>query len=263
MRKNFTTKVLSVTIIALLSLILFFNSAYSYPGGIAGKTLKHTANGCGSCHSFGTTTTGAFTGPDTVLAGQTIQFTLTINKTQSGLIGVDIAAKNGTLNPGAGSQYVKLMSGELVHANNGISGSSVTINFNYTAPSAAGIDTLHATVDAGYSGKWNWAPGKRIVVKTTSGIINNSAPVSFALNQNYPNPFNPVTKINYSIAKSGNVKLTVYNILGNEIMTLVNGKSEAGNYSVIFDGANLSSGVYFYKLETESFTDVKRMTLLK
>lgn len=103
-----------------------------------------------------------------------------------------------------------------------------------------------------------------VMISNSVGINTNSTDVkNYALDQNYPNPFNPVTKIAFSIPKQGNVSLKVYNMLGKEVAQLVNGFKNVGNYEVNFDGAALSSGVYFYKLEAEGFTDVKRMMLVK
>lgn len=95
------------------------------------------------------------------------------------------------------------------------------------------------------------------------GIINNSTPVTFKLSQNYPNPFNPSTKIDYSIAKGSIVKIVVYDVLGRVVKTIVNEKETPGNYTIEFNAVNLSSGVYFYRLETAAFTDVRKMILLK
>jgi hypothetical protein len=81
--------------------------------------------------------------------------------------------------------------------------------------------------------------------------------------QNYPNPFNPTTKINFAIPKQGLVTLKVYDVLGREVANLVNEVKTAGNYIVDFDASYLASGVYFYKLEVNGFTDVKRMMLIK
>ena len=86
---------------------------------------------------------------------------------------------------------------------------------------------------------------------------------SFHLGQNYPNPFNPTTSISYQVGSAGMVTLKVYNILGKEIASLINEYKPAGSYSVEFDGSNLSSGVYFYRLEEGAFTDVKKMILLR
>ncbi|MBS1494134.1 MAG: Cys-Gln thioester bond-forming surface protein [Bacteroidetes bacterium] len=103
-----------------------------------------------------------------------------------------------------------------------------------------------------------------VMISNSVGINTNSTDVKdYALDQNYPNPFNPVTKIAFSIPKQGNVTLKVYNMLGKEVASLVNGFRNVGNYEVNFDGANMASGVYFYKLEAEGFSDVKRMMLVK
>jgi hypothetical protein len=98
-----------------------------------------------------------------------------------------------------------------------------------------------------------------------TGITNNGniIPQVYSLSQNYPNPFNPVTKINYAIPKQSMTVLKVYDVLGREVMKLVNEVKQPGMYSVDFDGTNLSSGVYFYKLEAGTFNDVKRMMLIK
>jgi len=85
----------------------------------------------------------------------------------------------------------------------------------------------------------------------------------FTLYQNYPNPFNPTTSISFSLPQSGLVKLTVYDILGNEIEVLVNDFLNAGIYTTTFDAANLSSGVYIYRIQTEKFVNAKQMILLK
>ncbi|MBN1782494.1 T9SS type A sorting domain-containing protein [bacterium] len=88
-------------------------------------------------------------------------------------------------------------------------------------------------------------------------------PNSFALNQNYPNPFNPETTINFALDQRSAVKLTVYDVLGNEVAQLVNDVRPAGPQSVRFNGSDLSSGVYFYKLETASNVITKKMMLMK
>ncbi len=92
---------------------------------------------------------------------------------------------------------------------------------------------------------------------------NNELPSNFTLSQNYPNPFNPTTIINYSIPKAQMVTLRIYNILGQEVTTLVNQEQSAGNYKVTFDASNLASGVYFYSFKSGNFTSVKKMMLLK
>ncbi len=95
--------------------------------------------------------------------------------------------------------------------------------------------------------------------------INNISeiPESFSLAQNYPNPFNPTTNINFSIPKSSFVTLKVYDMLGKEVASLVDENLYPGSYSFDFNATNLTSGIYFYKLTTQDFTDIKKMTLLK
>lgn len=89
------------------------------------------------------------------------------------------------------------------------------------------------------------------------------SPNNYNLAQNYPNPFNPVTTIKYSIPESGNVSLKVYDILGNEVATLVNVEKARGIHSVTFNAGNLSSGVYFYKIQAGSYSSTRKMMLLK
>lgn len=93
--------------------------------------------------------------------------------------------------------------------------------------------------------------------------ISGSVPEKYSLSQNYPNPFNPTTNIKLQIPKEGFVKLTVFDVTGKEIALLVNEELNAGEYKVDFNATGLASGLYFYKLETADFTDVKKMILVK
>lgn len=93
--------------------------------------------------------------------------------------------------------------------------------------------------------------------------VNVDVPDQFSLEQNYPNPFNPVTQINYSISIAGNVELVLYNSIGEKVAEVVNKIQQPGRYSVSFDGSNLSSGVYYYKLISGNFVSVKKMLLMK
>jgi hypothetical protein len=98
-----------------------------------------------------------------------------------------------------------------------------------------------------------------------TGISNNNSliPEKYSLSQNFPNPFNPVTKINFDIPKSGLTTLKVYDILGNLVYTLVNGNLNAGSYNYEFDGSDLASGIYYFRITSGSFADAKKMTLIK
>ncbi len=98
-----------------------------------------------------------------------------------------------------------------------------------------------------------------LVVGETSAL----QPTQYTLEQNYPNPFNPSTMIRYTLPVSGRVAVRVYNILGQAVATLVDGTQSAGTYEVSFNASALSSGVYFYRIESGSFEAVKKMMLLK
>lgn len=93
--------------------------------------------------------------------------------------------------------------------------------------------------------------------------ISDITPKNFTLDQNYPNPFNPGTTISFSISVRANVTLKVFDMMGKEVATLVNGNTEAGSYKALFDASQLSSGMYFYTLTAGSFTSTKKMLLLK
>jgi len=100
--------------------------------------------------------------------------------------------------------------------------------------------------------------------RTTTAITPISSTVkSFELKQNYPNPFNPTTNINFSIPKSQNVSLKIYDMMGKEVAELVNQFMQAGEYKADFSGASLSSGVYYYALKTDEFSSIKSMVLVK
>ena len=115
-----------------------------------------------------------------------------------------------------------------------------------------------------------WVVGDSgLVLKTTTGgttFINNlgtETPSKYSLSQNYPNPFNPSTNVKFDIVRSGDVKVVVYDVMGREVQTLVKESLKPGTYDVTFDGSMLNSGVYFYKLITDGFTETKKMLLIK
>lgn len=142
-----------------------------------------------------------------------------------------------------------------------------------------GFDTLSKFKNLNMQGDWvlvvwnsdqtaigtltNW--NITFAYENTVSVIKESEtiPDKYNLFQNYPNPFNPVTNIKFNIPKAGNTKVEVYDLLGKKVETLVNQYLAPGNYKVTFDGSNLPSGVYFYHLNSEYFTETKRMILLK
>lgn len=152
---------------------------------------------------------------------------------------------------------------------------SVSINSNTVFLNSAYTPILYSSISAGQAvaiwaspdknGNMSATQVQQISGSTTSVPEDGSSnlPVSFSLQQNYPNPFNPTTNIIFTLTKPENVTLKVYNIIGQEVATLVNGLMNTGSHVVTFNATNLASGVYFYRLKAGDFTDVKKMLLLK
>ena len=147
---------------------------------------------------------------------------------------------------------------------------------------ASGPDTTVRVMNNVNNQSWFWNfnrqpqnvvfdPNDDIVLKvatTTQGTVNGigkntQGPLVYRLDQNYPNPFNPVTKISYEIPKTSLVTMKIYDVLGKLVEQPVNEVKQAGDYSLTFDGTNLSSGIYYYEIKAAGFTDVKKMVLIK
>ena len=92
---------------------------------------------------------------------------------------------------------------------------------------------------------------------------NTEYPGEYKLLQNYPNPFNPTTKISYNISKPGFVRISLYNVLGKEVLNMVNEQKQAGMYEYTLKAEMLNTGIYYYKMEINGFTSTKKMLLLK
>jgi hypothetical protein len=136
-------------------------------------------------------------------------------------------------------------SGDFINAPNG---STTLANDNIAAIPARGL-------------RFRFTPGAFAFANTQTEVSN--APREFALSQNYPNPFNPTTNINYALPAVMDVKLEVFNLLGQKVATLVNARQQAGNYTVPFNAANFASGVYFYKIQAGNNLATKKMMLVK
>ncbi len=128
-------------------------------------------------------------------------------------------------------------------------------------------DARYIKVVLTQSNQTQWASIWKIEAYGTSteplNNFNSTIPNKFELSQNYPNPFNPSTKIDFSVPQTSNVEITIYDILGNKVKELVNGFKDEGNYTVVFNASNLSSGIYFYRLQAGNFIETKKMILLK
>ena len=150
---------------------------------------------------------------------------------------------------------------------------SDTAGINWTVYNTSNSGLLDNYISSiaidGNGNKWIGTIQGGLAVFNETGIVTkvqkltNNIPGTFVLSQNYPNPFNPTTTINYSLPKAGNVTIMIYDILGREIRTLVNEEKTAGNYTVQFNGSNLSSGIYFYRMQSGSFSQTKKLILLK
>jgi probable HAF family extracellular repeat protein len=146
----------------------------------------------------------------------------------------------------------------------------IMYNLNDRIPVGSGWDLLSATDinDDGRIVGFGINPGGELhafllVPDDPTAIAHHMITTRYVLAQNYPNPFNPTTKINYQIPELSFVTLKVFDILGNEIETLVNEDKPSGTHTIDFNSTNLQSGIYFYKLQTPDFTQTKKMILLK
>jgi hypothetical protein len=103
----------------------------------------------------------------------------------------------------------------------------------------------------------------KVIISSSSESIRSVLPHSFHLSQNYPNPFNPRTIINYELPITNFVELSIYNLLGQKIATLISEKQKAGYHQAEWDARKFSSGVYYYRIESGEFQDMKKMILIK
>ena len=118
------------------------------------------------------------------------------------------------------------------------------------------IDEIHENNNKGWK-VLNFSDG-------TTGVDDNGLTISsFELSQNYPNPFNPATRIRYTIPQTANVEIKIFDVLGREVETLVSELKSPGQYEVNFNGGNLASGIYFYRIEAGDFIATKKMILMK
>ncbi len=178
--------------------------------------------------------------------------------------------------PGTGWQYIDM---QTPFQYNGSSNLLIEVcydNSSYTSYSPVNATTM-SNVARGYytdnssgctmtsGSNLSYRPNISLYLSTSTGVGNepSGVPKSFDLKQNYPNPFNPVTKIQYEVPKASYVSIKIYDILGREVASLVNGDIEAGYYVYDFDASALSSGVYIYKMNAGSFEKTLRMMVIK
>ena len=240
-------------ILTLSLLTIIVNVSFSQPGWFWQNPLPQ-GNSLGSVKFINTSTGWAVGSLGTILrttnGGTT--WTLQLSGTTNNLSGVSFTdANNGT----AVGNY-----GTIVRTTDG--------GANWNSQSSSTTNSLWSISFTDANNGTAVGRGGTILRTTNGGgtfvnQISNGIPEGFSLYQNYPNPFNPKTNIRFDLRKSSHIKLIVYDILGREIATLVDEKLSVGSYEVDWDGSNFSSGVYFYKLVTDGFVDVRKMVLLK
>jgi hypothetical protein len=135
-----------------------------------------------------------------------------------------------------------------IQAAGGVTAGTYTLNVTTKGPNGTPVHIRTATIYVG---------------NLVTGITSNIIPAEYYLYQNYPNPFNPTTKIVFDMVKSSDVKISIFDIAGKKVDVIEVGKQDIGRHSVTFNGENLSSGVYFYKIQAGEFTDIKKMFLVK
>lgn len=143
---------------------------------------------------------------------------------------------------------------------------SITVSFFSVPPNTLNVNTLYFwrvnANNAGGSSLWSSTFIFR-TVPTGINQIGTSIPDKFELYNNYPNPFNPATKIRFDLPKSSSVRILLYDITGKVVMSLIDGELQAGSYETTLDASSLSSGLYFYRMETPDYSNTKRLMLIK
>ena len=151
--------------------------------------------------------------------------------------------------------------GVFLSSNNG--GSWSEVNTGLTNHYIGALAVSGTYLFAGTSGDGVWRRPLSEMITSVWETTWNDLPIEYKLGQNYPNPFNPATTIRYSIPQTSQVIIKVFDILGNEMETLINEEKPVGNYEIEFDASKLPSGVYFYRLQADNFIETKKMALMK
>jgi len=260
---------------AFFSIIIYANINYLH--GISGKTLKDDGTGC-ICHNFvfNDSVNVWIEGPDTVNTSDSADFNIFIAGGPAVVGGFDLAVLYGSLNSVDTLTHIEFS--DLTHSfPNFFFNDTVFWSFLYVAPDSVVSDTIYSVGNScnGDSiqtdlDQWNHADNFVVNVVDEPVFVQNdeTSPERFVLNQNYPNPFNPNTTIIFTIPQdekreTREVSMKVYDVLGNEVATLVNDEKLAGSYDVEFDANGLTSGIYFYTLVAGNVIETKKMVLLR
>lgn len=253
-----------------LSIIIYANINEIH--GIVGLTKKDNGPGC-VCHNFSPTDSVIvwIEGPDSLLKNSSAQYRIKMTGGPAVAGGFNVASYFGMID--SVDSLTRTIAGELTHSfPNLFVNDTVQWEFLYTAPDSIVADTLYSVANSvnldsipTNLDQWNFGENFLVTVYDNPVSVQNEelTPDQFVLYQNYPNPFNPTTIIRFQISNFGFVNLKVYDLLGNEVAILVNENKPAGEYEVEFSSDGLSSGIYFYKLETKNFSAIKKMILLR
>jgi hypothetical protein len=276
--------------LAVLTMLFVYETIVSFQDGIGGHTRKNlgtSGDGC-ICHRPDSTAgvVVRITGPAVVMGNSSNIYRITMRGGPAITGGFDFNVKYGNTDtvPGQGTRIIleDPSSLDISHSFPKVfSSDSVSWLVKYIAPDTNIVifDTLYATGNStnndlfpNDSDKWNFSPNFVVMVTPSIGIkkISTIAEV-FALGQNYPNPFNPVTRIRFSIPLSRGVsegrgvfaKLIIYDAQGKQVAVLVNEQLSSGKYEYDWDASSYASGVYYYKLIAGSYSEVKKMILIK
>jgi hypothetical protein len=244
--------------------------------GISGMTLKDGGDGC-QCHNFFSNDSVYvwIEGPDTVYVQDSAYYKIFMTGGPSVVGGFDLAVYFGILN--AVDTLAQIKDGDLVHSfPNIFTNDTIVWDFKYISPDTVLADTLYATGNSCNGDSIpteldQWNHGENFIVNVVDNPVFSEnevfQPEEFVLHQNYPNPFNPSTNIRFRIADFGFVSLTVYDLLGNEVATLVDEQLPAGEHEIEFNLSSnnrfLVSGIYLYQLKAGEFVQSKKMLLLK
>ncbi len=271
-------KITLLLIGVFVSVIIYANINSS--NGIVGLT-KLNGEGC-ICHNldFNDSVQVWIEGPDTLFVSDTANYTLFMTGGLAIAGGFNIAVREGALNISDSLTQLMLYTGDstwqLTHTMpKDFINDTVSWSFIYTAPDTTTVDTIYSVANStNHNGnpmddEWNFGENFPVTILDIPVYVNDEMPVrEFRLEQNYPNPFNPSTVIRFSIvsdvkSQTSNVILKVYDIVGNEVATLVNEALPTGEYEIEFNGSGLSSGIYLYALQANGYQVVKKMTLMK